>query len=387
MGTNAPGQLLGFSLQYPRALLHLLVCDIEDQVCLEVFGDVGVTKEDGSKLTEEDKSSQNSNPVTDRSIDLWKTFFNWVKLAIDGTVDPDNTAFILYANKRGKKGIVDSFHSARNIGSAKKVFQNASRQLKTIDIKHEIYPYLQFLKKNESVLYKIIEKFEFVTGSGSGIVEVRKAIRSKHVSDSQIDFILNNLMGWLQGVVMDKLAKKENAIVSWKEFDVYARPVFERAWKRELIDFTLNYPIQEQELNKHKLERPPYIRQLEAVGSDDDDIQLAVTDFLKAKVNRLKWIEQELIDEPAAREYEEKLTDFWKSQRKTVDITHSQLSDEKKGRLVFHLCRVRQQSIKNQDPPPATTAGTYHLLSNSFSIGWHPKWQETFVKANIKENE
>ncbi|QJD96252.1 hypothetical protein HH214_10445 [Mucilaginibacter robiniae] len=387
MANNAPGQLLGFSLQYPRALWHLLNCSQDHKVCLEVIGDVGVLQPDNGVVSEEDKSSQVSNPVTDKSIDLWKTLSNWVKAVIEGEIDADKTKFLLYTNKKGRKGIVDSFHAAKDIASAKTAVHAAWKNLAKIKSDHEIHKYIEFLKSNEDILSDIVSNFEFQIGSSNGSEEVRKAIRAKHVSDSQVEYIEHALLGWLHTNVTKKLSNKEDAIVSWNEFDAYASVVFGSARRRELIDFTLQYPLEHSDVKKQKLERPPYIRQLEAIKGDDDDIQQAVTDFLKAKVNRFKWIEQELIDEPAAREFEEKLTDYWKSQKKMVNITHPGLGEEEKGQLVYNQCRIRQQVIKNQDPPPATIAGTYHLMSNSFTIGWHPKWEESFINNKSQENE
>lgn len=387
MGTNAPGQLLGYTLQYPRALWHLLKCDMEDVVCIEEFGDVGVTKEDQSKISEEDKSSQNGNPVTDRSTDLWKTFFNWAKLILDGTLDLDHTIFILYANKKGRAGIVNSLSAADDIKSAKACIASAWDKLKKIDAKHEIFPYIDFLKKNETIFEKMVVNFDFIVGSGAGGFELKQAIKAKHVADSQVEYLQISFLGWLQQFVTDKLANKLPAIISWKEFDVFAKTAFESARKRELIDFALVYPPSEDEVNEQKRERPPYIQQIDAIGGDDDDVQEAVTAYLKAKVNLFNWIEKELIDEETAIDFEDKLTLYWKNQHKTVHITHSSLSEELKGKVVYSLCRDRQQLIKNQDPPAYTIAGTYHLMSNNLTIGWHPKWKETFLKTKTTKDE
>lgn len=54
MKSNAPGQLLGFSIQFPRALYHLLKSGPKDVVCVEVLGDVASLTADGQLITEED---------------------------------------------------------------------------------------------------------------------------------------------------------------------------------------------------------------------------------------------------------------------------------------------------------------------------------------------
>ncbi|RQO77770.1 hypothetical protein DBR40_07280 [Pedobacter sp. KBW01] len=387
MGTNAPGQLLGFSLQFPRALWHLLTSGPGDKISLEVLGDVGVAKEDQSKLAEEDKSSQNGNPVTDLSSDLWKTFYNWTNQVISGELDPANTVFMLYANKKGRKGIVDSFNRAITKTDADAAIQTALLKVKKIDSKHEIFKHVDFLSKHTSELSSVVEKFEFVTGSGTGLKEVEKAILTKHVGVNQVDYLKQRLLGWLFEDVMAKLAVKQQAVITWEEFDKNATKFLESARKRELIDFALEFPPNEEDTKKQKLQRPLYIQQLEAIDSDDDEIQDAVTAFLRAKVNRQMWIENELIDEDVALDFEGKLMSFWRNSEKEVRITHSALPDVSKGQLVYLACMKRQLLIKNQEPPIYTIAGSYHLMSNGLSLGWHPNWKTSFKPLNKAEDE
>lgn len=79
MPTEVPGQLFGYTLQYPRAYLRLLQIPKDASVCIEEIGDVGIYYSDGNKLAEEDKSTiRNVNPVSNKSENLWKTFYNWI---------------------------------------------------------------------------------------------------------------------------------------------------------------------------------------------------------------------------------------------------------------------------------------------------------------------
>jgi len=381
MGTNAPGQLLGYGLQFPRALYHLLRCEPEDKVAIEFLGDVATLGVNGSLLAEEDKSSQIGNPVTDLSTDLWKTLYNWVVLINDKKVDVVKTKFILFVNQKGRNGIVNSFNNAMNQITAKDAVEKAKKKLKKVDSTHAIWPYYDYLfNHNESKLLNLICNFELQIGLGAGSELIKTEIKKKHIHDTQIDFIHENLSGWLQTIMLEKLAKKDDAIISWEEFNKQFMPLFERARKRELIDFTLTYPPDFKEIKKHLKDRPLYIKQLEEIKADDDEIQQAVTDYLKAKVNRYNWIEKELIDEPTAIDFEQKLTEFWKNHQKKVHIIHSTCDSCQKGMLVYTECRSRRETIKDQSPPSATIAGTYHSLANDLTLGWHPEWETSFKK-------
>ncbi|AZA88161.1 hypothetical protein EG349_15845 [Chryseobacterium shandongense] len=378
MGIHAPGQVLGYGLQFPRVLYHLLRCEPEDKVAIEVIGDVATIAAE-SLITEEDKSSQIGNPVTDLSTDLWKTFFNWVGLINNGKIDVAKTKFVLYVNKKGRTGIVNTFNNANTIDKARIAFTTAMKKIeKKIDVKHEIWPYYDFLKKNQITLLQVINNFELQISSGGGAEAVKKEIRKKHISESQIDFIQHNLAGWVQTTILEKLANKEDGIISWEEFDKQFQPLFERSRKRELIDFALTYPPEAEEISKHLRERPLFIRQLDHINANDDEIQDAVKDYLRAKVNRQSWIENGLIDETTATDFQSKLTDFWKNKQRSLAITHKTYEACDRGMLLYIDCRSRQETIRDQHPPSATIAGTYHLLANSADLGWHPDWENTF---------
>ncbi|MHB8840557.1 MAG: hypothetical protein ACYC56_02005 [Candidatus Aquicultor sp.] len=98
MKSNAAGQLLGYGMQFPRALLHLLKGSPGDAVCVEVLGDVATIKSDSNVIAEEDKASSTAhNPLTNKSDDLWKTFSNWIQAINDHILvhSPGNNSNIM----------------------------------------------------------------------------------------------------------------------------------------------------------------------------------------------------------------------------------------------------------------------------------------------------
>ncbi|MCF0069773.1 hypothetical protein LZD49_04770 [Dyadobacter sp. CY261] len=383
MNYNAPGQLLGYILQFPRALYHLLRCGPGDRVYLEVLGDVTTIEDSGLVITEEDKSSQARNPLTDRSVDLWKTLYNWIQAINNGEYALDNTTFVLFANRAGRAGIANLLGRA-SVNEAEKAVDTIKSKFSNLSHKHEIWPYFDYVvRKSEPVFTKFIPRFDLQIGSGTGAEEIRTELLKKFVAESQIDFVTKYLAGWHQGLVIQRLSNKQQAMIEWEEFAHEFHRLFEKAQRRELIDFALINPPNTNDVKKHLLERPLFVKQLEGIDADDDVIQDAVLDFIRAKANRDSWIEKELIDEPEAADFEAKLYEFWKNQRMKLGITHKSASHEEIGMLLFLECRSRQETIKDQNPPSATVSGTYHSLANGPVIGWHPDWENSF--RNIRE--
>jgi len=381
MDSNAPGQFLGYALQVPRALFHLLKAGPGDIVCVEVLGDVTTLTADAHVISEEDKSSINSNPLTNKSTDLWKTFSNWITALNNDEINIQKTVFIIYTNQSGRSGVVNTFHSATTKKEAQNAIAEAKKLLEDIDKDHDIWKYYDFVvHQNEELLAEVIQKFELQIGLGAGYEEVRNELVRKHLPTSQISFLLNTISGWLQKELTEKIAARQPARIRWEDFDRQVKVLFDRARRLELIDFTLQEPIEESDIQQQVKVRPCYLKQLDAIDCDVDDTLEAVSDFLRAKVNRDKWIEGEIIDEIIASDFQKRLISFWSNHKKRIELTQKDLNEKELGQLLLSDCKTRQEKIRDMDPPHSTIAGTYHALADEPVLGWHPNWDNLFQK-------
>lgn len=381
MKSNAPGQLLGYALQFPRALYHLLRCNPDDVVCVEVLGDVATLSANGGIISEEDKSSMVGNPLTDRSTDLWKTFSNWIKAIINKDFFIEKTQFVLYCNQSGREGIVNKFSSARNKLEIQNAIQYAKDELSDVKPDHEIWNYYNFVvNENEILLAETIQKFELQVENESCFDDIRVEIQKMHIPIGQIEFVLENLCGWVQKVVVENIEARKSAIISWKEFDHQFSVLLNRSRYRELIDFSIQYSKYHEKVQNQVKIRPKYIQQLELIDLKEEEILAEISDYLRADINREKWIENEIINEKVALDFEERLVKFWENQRKRIHITKKNLEKVEQGQLLLIDCKDRQEPIREMIPPPSTIAGTYHTLADESLIGWHPDWETIFPK-------
>ncbi|MBL1419294.1 MAG: hypothetical protein COC24_002170 [Alphaproteobacteria bacterium] len=383
MNSVAPGQMFGYMLQFPRALLRLLQAKKGECVSIEVFSDVAVVDADGNIISEEDKSSLKINPVTNRSENLWKTFANWIDDVNSGKLDINKTKFVLYANREGKAALVDLFSAAKDITAAKAAILEAKSELSDLDEGHNAWPYYnKSINENEDLFEKIIQSFDFELGSSDGFEEIHEELYRKTIHESLHDFLTKSLLGWLFYNVEKKISDGRDAVISQEEFYSNYVAYFERVRARELIDFASKINFSKEDLERNVNESPIYIKQLDAINISSDGLMEAVLDFLSADVNRSKWIEQEIIDLDVASEFENDLSRFWANARDKTNITRREESDENKGKLLLIECQTRKQRIRNMDPPSSTVSGTYHALANEPSLGWHPQWLEKFEKED-----
>ncbi|GAA3928891.1 hypothetical protein GO495_06410 [Chitinophaga oryziterrae] len=376
MTSNAPAQLLGYAVQFPRALLHLLRGGPGDTVSVEVLGDVATHKPNNSVTSEEDKISTVSNPLTDRSIELWKTLYNWLQAVALNAIDVKKTKFLLYTNKSGREAIVNSFDEAVTLNEAKKAIADAKLVLSDIKNDHDIWVYFEYvINFDNEILAELITRFELQIDNGLGFTEINYELDRLLIGKNQFCFVSNLLNGWLQEEIMTKISLKKPALIPWEDYQKQFRVCFDRARKLELIDFALQNPPNNVAIQNQVKIQPYYLQQLNHIKVGEDDIVNAVSDFLRSKVNRDMWIENEMIDEDVASEFESRLTNYWSAQRKRLDITEKSLEEHERGKLLFLDCKMRQEVIRDMTPPAGTIAGTYHVLVEGRSLGWHPKWE------------
>ncbi|WP_290600806.1 ABC-three component system protein [Janthinobacterium sp.] len=381
MSQNASGQLLGYAMQFPRALCHLLKAGPGCTVCIEVHGDVATLLPTGEIIAEEDKSSINSNPVTDKSVNLWKTLSNWVDSVRAGEFDVKLTTFVLYRNKSGQLGLAEVFDACATRDQANQALLDADPEFANLDESHAIWPYYKNVVLDyPDILLDVIVKFQLETGDLAGYADVEQGLRTKLVALNQLDAVVHHLNGWLVKLVMTRISQNQAAIITFDEFAHECAVLFSRARCFDLLDFTTYSPLSSDEIDKHIKSRPTYLRQIEFLKADNDDLIEAVTDFLKAKTNRDKWIEDELIDEELASQFEENLRRFWKNKQKEVKLVNGTLDKEARGMVLFVQCQSHQETIRNVKPPPSTIAGTYHALADKPNLGWHEDWEAEFKR-------
>jgi hypothetical protein len=384
MKSNAAGQLFGYSLQFPRALLRLLQSSMGAKIGVEVCGDVSVFFPEGIILSEEDKSSLSRDVLTDTSINLWKTFYNWITAISEKELNAEMDKFILYTNHTiSDNSIVFKLHRAKEQKDIDSIVFYLLEKLKKIKKEQKVFKYMNFvLKTNAHVFKKIIPHFELVSDNKADNVydSIRYEIRNKIVPEDQVEYLLDSLTGWLQNTISHRIASKKLAIVSFIEFNNHFQYLFTKIRnKQELIDYALSKIPTKMELSQRAQKKPIYVRQLEIIKSTQDEIIEAVSDYFRADSNRQEWIEKAIIDEVSIQDFEDRLYSFYQNSRKQITLTRSQELPENQGQLLLLECQKRQERIANMEPPDRTVQGSYHVLADELRLGWYPTWESVLL--------
>jgi len=375
--STAAGQLLGYTLQLPRALCRLLEVGPGGAVGVEVLGDVTAYLPNGDSINEEDKSSVQGNPLTDRSTDLWKTFHNWIKLIEEGTVNLDKTRFVLYCNQKGRKSLVKRFADASTDESAEAARRAAEKELEGLSTEHAIWPYYDYvINKHADLFERIITRFDLIIGSDSAYEDVRAELSKMLVPDSDLTFISQTMGGWMDETVMGLVKAKQLAVIRHKDFKHRFDVLMTRIRQRALVDYAASELLLDKQVDLSLKSRLTFVQQLDLINISEEQKLEAVADYLRADHNRNRWIENEFIDEDVARDFDNRLKTFWKTTQRKTEIVHKTLSEAERGELVLGDCTARQEPIRDVEPPDRTVSGTYHALANREELGWHPRWPD-----------
>ena len=126
---HVPEQFRGFSLQPTRMALLLLKAPEGSFVSLEKLDDVALETADGNTLAVQTKDTESTNPVSDRSPQMWKTFANWSRDVREKKLDATRTTFELYVSRKVSGRLASLFHSANTKSTAKDAFEEAQNKL------------------------------------------------------------------------------------------------------------------------------------------------------------------------------------------------------------------------------------------------------------------
>jgi hypothetical protein len=351
-------------------------------VSLEVFEDVGTESADGHRVAEQVKSTFDGNPVSDRSVDLWKTISNWVDAVRDGELQIGKASFEIHVSRPVTGEIVRSFSEATSLRDAQAALRRAKDKLwgeapqysGRAKVSDGIRGYLEnVFDADETLTCGIIEAFSLSCGSGDEHADLESKIGEKFIAPEFRSDVLLHALGWVKSKTDRLVGEQKPAIVSCDEFHHEVTTYLRKIAYRGILESFTRDPNQ-QEIETH-LRLRDYVRQLELIDCDDDEKLDAVRDFLLASVNRTHWSEQGLIHDSSFDDFEENLVRTWKNNRRATHVEAAEHDDINKGRLLYSKCSAHQAKLEGFDVPPHFTPGSFHALSDEGTVGWHPEYK------------
>jgi hypothetical protein len=384
---HVPGQLYGYSLQTTRATARLLQSPPGFFVSVEVFDDVGVEGKNGKKTAEQTKSALTTNPIADRSVDLWKTFSNWLDAVEHDGIDVGKMLFELHLSKKRGGAIAESFAAADNPTKALTVLQQAKVVLwgsaplhpKRKKVAATLAPYLdRVFTADESVVASIVERFALSFGKGDPIADIDSLLANKVVSPEMRPTVVNQMLGWTKATIERLLAQGKPAVIAADDF------------ARELLAFVQKYdrnkilysfaPAPLPETIAAELPVRTYVRQLDLIELDYDEKLRAANDYLRASLDRSIWAEKGLVHPSSFDEFGDQLERTWAAKKISVAVQAQGKPHQDIGRQLYAECIQAKEELEATAVPAHFTPGCFHALAEDQIVGWHPGYKEELAK-------
>lgn len=191
----------------------------------------------------------------------------------------------------------------------------------------------------------------------------------------QVAAFRKDLEGWWIGRVFDNWVANGGAQIELEELGAQVSFLKERYKPSEL---PLDVPEQDcEDLMKDSV----FIKQILAVTESERRLKNAQKAFLRAKVQRSKWVREHRIDPTELESFDDALKERWEAYHAgECDLLSSDPTPEEKlaaGKAVLRWAETSEVPIRSTRSV-YLTSGSYHTLADALAVGWHPEFLDLF---------
>jgi hypothetical protein len=384
----ADGSFLGFLFQIERVIMWLSELGPDAVVGIEVADDIVVrlNKGDGIKeIYEQAKhTTGKSAPFTDKGEALWKTLSNWIMAINNGNIKPENAKFSLLSSRP-----IPTERLVQRLSNAGK-----DDTQKLNEVCHELVNMAGSLRKGLKSYGQVIQQCppETLALLVSNITIIDSKYHHKKSEYDQIikhnlpfadlpyDNIMDSIFGHLTRQLIELWQKKEEAWITVSSFntlftnlivDYKKKPFVERA--ADLI------PVSKSDIQKNK--GKAYVEQIKAIECKDDEILEAIHDYLRSLTERDRFAKDGEISSDKFDEYYADLVSHWQVvSRPRFRFADHNLHVKIGYETYYEVIRYKGKLNSYEPEQSYTYRGAYHFLANELKIGWHPNWEDLFIK-------
>nr|WP_288810467.1 ABC-three component system protein [uncultured Sphingobacterium sp.] len=386
IGKPASGTVLGYLYQFERALFWLSIKEI-DFVSIETEDDVvaSLAASPISQIFEQDKHSiGDSNPFSDKNVNLWKTFEIWCnieknnrhtkfRLMYSSNKKYDTKHFIYKLAKRN----VDKNYSVEEIdklfkefnkigtsleGEAKNHYDNIVRDYDEKSIKRM----LSLVMINSDGLYNDNQDFK------------EHVLTNLRVSESFVkNELYQHLLGWLVDETCTRWKQKDLGIIYSSDILTVKDQYIAKFNNKPFIEQAANLlPLREITSDDHE---ENFVKQLNLIEASEEQKINAILDFQRANLERDRWAKSGTIPFRSHIDaFDEDLRGHWDMISELENIQNQHLEGKQRGKIIYLRCQNNSDfKIANYKVEQKyTVKGSFQILSNQLQIGWHPNWKE-----------
>jgi hypothetical protein len=322
---------------------------------------------------------QKTNPISNRSVEFWKTVENWIRAVESKELKTEKTIFHLRLGHKRRGAICESFAAAATTKSADAAIENAKAEFLTAEgefkkgVPEDLRGSLETVlsQAHLGLLQRIIVRFQLSFGTGYAYDELLNHLKTKLIDDDVAEDVLLHALGWVKKQIDNAVEFDEPPIIAADQFRTEILSFRDRLKARNYLPSFAGPPSLDQ-IERYRVRI--FVHQLNLVNFSEEQILSGITDFLSAKTNRVEYAVRGYVHSDSFREFEGSLRSMWRNHREEVELDQSEEEIVRGKRLALRCFResLRLQGI---EVPADFVRGCFHSLAGEPSIGWHPRYE------------
>lgn len=377
--------MLGYLYQCREALL-LAIVESKSQpglsVSIERFDDVAFEENGTASEQLQLKHHVDAASLTDMSVDLWKTLRIWSEQTSENLNLPFERRFTIITTAEAPAGSAAELlrfprPSADAEGKALTLLCSAATNSTNQESAAGRKAFLALSEQDQRNLIAAIR----VHDNAPSITDSRSEIEDMLIfaaPDGKITHLVDHLEGWWFARVVTCLSNPETPAISLLALRAKIEEIASAFRTNELLISPDALTVSAEDLSAS--DNRIFVKQMRCVDVAEESVELAKLDYYRATAQRSTWArENALLDGEAAR-YDADLVERWTRERLARESGGKPVSDDDKkafGRDLFHWASRTQLPFRNRHEQ-WLCSGSYQILADGVTVGWHPDHSTMF---------
>ena len=324
------------------------------------------------------KSGARTNPIANRSLEMWKTFGNWVRAVRTGQLKVEDTIFHLRVWRERSGAICEEFARASTLQEATIAVEKAkglfftSRGRLRRDIPEDLRREVEevFAPDGRDKLHEIVRRFQLSFGTKSSYEELLDRLKTKFIDEDICEDVLLHALGWVKKEIDGAIERNEPPNIAFDVFRTEINSFRDRLKSRAFLPSFAGVPTREM---IESLRLRGFVRQMQFIEFAEDRILHGITDFLAAKTNRVHYAQHGLVHSESFSEFQRALESAWRNHRDEIELNQEE-DEVSRGKLLAFRCFREKVRLQGMDVPWDFVPGCFHALADVPTIGWHPRY-------------
>ncbi|MBN0989361.1 ABC-three component system protein [Amphritea pacifica] len=322
--------------------------------------------------------------LTNRSPDIWKTIRVWVESYQAGTIELGNALLTLITTQNIPEGTIACYLGTgltRDTAAALEIMEEISSETNQTNAKG----YTAFQDLSSPQKQALLDSV-YIVGQSDDFQQISTRLRRygrQSVPSECVEAFVNRIEGIWFTKCVELLSQTPTGVItlsSLEELIDEIRPEYTHTnLPAEFSDALPDVIDLDSDLRT-------FIQQLRLFTPPKGMLEQAITNYFRAFEQRTKWSSDGLLQPGELGRYDRKIQEQWQEHQGFIELMADITTEEGKRK---YAAQLYQQCIQHgvipirQDFNESYVAkGSYHLLSDKLTIGWHPDYLECLDTAN-----